>query len=262
MDSHFLRWMLSDGAGAVVVEFQPHPSRPSLRVDWVRQVSLAHEHDVCMRAGMSGADAERRAHLAGRRHRRRRGGRHVRAAPGREHARRARRGRASRSSRNSSTSGSSTSSKLDHVHLPLQHQHVPRPRLRRLAAAASRPSTPTAGSRTSRPAATPGRPSIFIALEEAWRTGRFAPGETVLLAVPESGRFSFAFAHLTVVAPPIALTSAARSSSMTTDTTSRPARRMPPPARHARRPARRGLGGARGAPRPGARAAAGSPTAP
>ena len=26
--------------------------------------------------------------------------------------------------------------------------------------------------------------------------------ETILLAVPESGRFSFAFAHLTVVAPP------------------------------------------------------------
>ena len=47
-----------------------------------------------------------------------------------------------------------------------------------------------------------GSASIFIALEEAWRTGRFAPGETVLLAVPESGRFSFAFAHLTVVAPP------------------------------------------------------------
>ena len=56
MDSHFLRWMLSDGAGAVVVEFQPHPSRPSLRVDWIRQVSLAHEHDVCMRAGMDGTE--------------------------------------------------------------------------------------------------------------------------------------------------------------------------------------------------------------
>ena len=47
-----------------------------------------------------------------------------------------------------------------------------------------------------------GAASIFIALEEAWSSGRFAPGETVLLAVPESGRFSFAFAHLTVVAPP------------------------------------------------------------
>src|SRR5690349_18897152 len=55
MDSHFLRWMLSDGAGAVVLEFQPHPTKPSLRLDWVRHVSLAHEHEVCMRAGMEGA---------------------------------------------------------------------------------------------------------------------------------------------------------------------------------------------------------------
>jgi 3-oxoacyl-[acyl-carrier-protein] synthase-3 len=47
-----------------------------------------------------------------------------------------------------------------------------------------------------------GSASIFIALEEAWHSGRFRPGETVLLAVPESARFSFAFAHLTVVAPP------------------------------------------------------------
>ncbi len=47
-----------------------------------------------------------------------------------------------------------------------------------------------------------GSASIFIALEEAFRSGRFSPGETILLAVPESGRFSFAFAHLTVVAPP------------------------------------------------------------
>lgn len=47
-----------------------------------------------------------------------------------------------------------------------------------------------------------GSASIFIALEEAWRDGRFAVGETILLAVPESGRFSFAFAHLTVVGPP------------------------------------------------------------
>ena len=32
---------------------QPHPSKPSLRVDWIRQVSLAHDHAVCMRAGMT-----------------------------------------------------------------------------------------------------------------------------------------------------------------------------------------------------------------
>jgi 3-oxoacyl-[acyl-carrier-protein] synthase-3 len=46
-----------------------------------------------------------------------------------------------------------------------------------------------------------GAASIFIALHEAVESGRFAPGERILLIVPESGRFSFAFAHLTCVAP-------------------------------------------------------------
>jgi 3-oxoacyl-[acyl-carrier-protein] synthase-3 len=46
-----------------------------------------------------------------------------------------------------------------------------------------------------------GAASIFIALHEAVESGLFAPGERILLIVPESGRFSFAFAHLTCVAP-------------------------------------------------------------
>src|SRR5437764_13528898 len=46
-----------------------------------------------------------------------------------------------------------------------------------------------------------GAASIFVMLEEAWRTGRFQPGDRILLIVPESGRFSFAFAQLTCVAP-------------------------------------------------------------
>jgi 3-oxoacyl-[acyl-carrier-protein] synthase-3 len=40
-----------------------------------------------------------------------------------------------------------------------------------------------------------------VALAECWRTGRFQPGDRILLIVPESGRFSFAFAQLTCVDP-------------------------------------------------------------
>jgi 3-oxoacyl-[acyl-carrier-protein] synthase-3 len=56
-----------------------------------------------------------------------------------------------------------------------------------------------------------GAASIFVVLEEALHTGRFNKGETVLLMVPESGRFMVSFAHLTVVdatekaAPPTSL---------------------------------------------------------
>ena len=44
-----------------------------------------------------------------------------------------------------------------------------------------------------------GAASIFIMLEEAFNGGRFAPGDRILLMVPESGRFSVSFVHLTCV---------------------------------------------------------------
>src|SRR6202046_2219753 len=59
-DASFLRWTLSDGAGAVVVEPEPRPGGLSLRVDWMHLVSHAHEHPVCMSAGLGG-DREPRA---------------------------------------------------------------------------------------------------------------------------------------------------------------------------------------------------------
>jgi 3-oxoacyl-[acyl-carrier-protein] synthase-3 len=44
-----------------------------------------------------------------------------------------------------------------------------------------------------------GAASIFIMLEEAFNGGRFSPGDRILLMVPESGRFSVSFIHLTCV---------------------------------------------------------------
>jgi 3-oxoacyl-[acyl-carrier-protein] synthase-3 len=51
-DTGFLRWTLSDGAGAVVLEPAPRPGGLSLRVDWMHLVSHAHDHPVCMSAGL------------------------------------------------------------------------------------------------------------------------------------------------------------------------------------------------------------------
>jgi 3-oxoacyl-[acyl-carrier-protein] synthase-3 len=51
-DTGFLRWTLSDGAGAVVVEPRPRPDGLSLRVDWLHLASHAHQHPVCMSAGL------------------------------------------------------------------------------------------------------------------------------------------------------------------------------------------------------------------
>lgn len=199
MDSHFLRWMLSDGAGAVVLEFQPHPSRMSLRVDWVRQVSLAHEHDAVMTSGMTGTDPVV-------------GGTWQDLAIA-----------------EAAAAGMFTLrqdvSKLDELaeagiaqfeelvdiglvdikHLDHVICHYSTNIFRDLAFDGIRRRVPTLDTdrwfSNLETRGNTGSASIFIALEEAWRTGRFSPGETILLAVPESGRFSFAFAHLTVVAP-------------------------------------------------------------
>jgi 3-oxoacyl-[acyl-carrier-protein] synthase III len=50
-DADFLRWMLSDGAGAAYLSGRPSPDRISLRVDWIDHVSYAGELDACMYAG-------------------------------------------------------------------------------------------------------------------------------------------------------------------------------------------------------------------
>jgi len=48
-DKEFLRWMLSDGSGAFLLENRPR-GRKSLRVEWIDIISFANELDVCMSA--------------------------------------------------------------------------------------------------------------------------------------------------------------------------------------------------------------------
>jgi len=47
----FLRWMLSDGASAFLMSDQPNPDGLSLRVDWIEGVSYANEMETCMYMG-------------------------------------------------------------------------------------------------------------------------------------------------------------------------------------------------------------------
>lgn len=50
-DAEFLRWMLSDGAAAVLMTDAPGNGEISLRVDWVDIVSMAHRAEPCMYMG-------------------------------------------------------------------------------------------------------------------------------------------------------------------------------------------------------------------
>ncbi|HZZ88888.1 MAG TPA: 3-oxoacyl-[acyl-carrier-protein] synthase III C-terminal domain-containing protein, partial [Caulobacteraceae bacterium] len=55
MAADFLRFTLSDGAGAVVMEGRPRGEGLSLKVDWIDLTSLAGRFDPCMWAGATEA---------------------------------------------------------------------------------------------------------------------------------------------------------------------------------------------------------------
>ncbi|OOF55497.1 hypothetical protein BKK56_06225 [Rodentibacter genomosp. 2] len=50
-EKDFLRWMLSDGAGAVALSNQPSEKGINFKIDWIELVSFANEMPVCMYAG-------------------------------------------------------------------------------------------------------------------------------------------------------------------------------------------------------------------
>jgi 3-oxoacyl-[acyl-carrier-protein] synthase III len=199
-DAEFLRWMLSDGAGAVVLEGEPRPAGPSLRVDWVHLASYAHQHPTCMYAGtrearppdagatwldqptIAGAEAAGMLHLR----------QDTRALPGLVELGVAELARLT-------LRGLVDPARVDHLLCHYSSEHF-RPEIHRLleAAGLAIPRERWFTNLASR--GNTGAASIFVMLEECWRTGRFRPGERVLLMVPESGRFTVAFAHLTGVA--------------------------------------------------------------
>jgi len=194
-DTSFLRWTLSDGAGAAVVEPRPRPDGLSLRVDWMRLVSHAHEHRVCMSAGL-GEDREPRAGTTWLD--RRPGG--VTGVPRlrqdmsvlpdlidlgiTEFCALVRAGR--------------IDPDVEHVLCHYSAEHF-RGKLFAALRAAGYPPDEQRWFTNLQTAGNTGAASIFVMLAAA--RSRLRPGDRVLLIVPESGRFTLAFAHLTCVGP-------------------------------------------------------------
>jgi 3-oxoacyl-[acyl-carrier-protein] synthase-3 len=53
-DAHFLRWMLSDGAGALLLTDNPSANKKTrLKINWVHQKSFAGDYPVCMQLGLT-----------------------------------------------------------------------------------------------------------------------------------------------------------------------------------------------------------------
>ena len=200
-DTAFLRWTLSDGAGAVLVEPEPRPDGLSLRVDWIRLTSYAHEHRPCMSAGLA-AD----------------GGSWLDRDPLEPAS--APRAPSLRQDMSMLAElvdlGVAEFSRLaeaglvpgdvEHVLCHYSAEHFREKLQARLREAGHAVDEERWFSNLCTVGNT-GSASIFIMLEAV--RPRLAPGDRVLLLVPESGRFTFALALLTCVGPASRSTSSA-----------------------------------------------------
>lgn len=200
-DAEFLRYMLSDGAGAVVVESQPRADGPSLRIDWTHLVSHAHRFDVCMYAGASAPDqvvagstwqdqsTPALAHASGMLNLRQDIGvlADIVALGVEEYVGLVRGGKV-------------VPDEIDHLLVHYSSEYF-RPDIVRLMGEARLMIPEERWFTNLRTKGNTGAASIFVMLEEAFNGGRFSPGDRILLMVPESGRFSVAFIHLTCVGP-------------------------------------------------------------
>lgn len=199
-DYSFLRWMLSDGAGAVFMTGNPSHASFALKIDWIEEISFASEYETCMYAG---AKKNRNGTLTG----------------WREYP-------------------SSADAARDHAFLIKQdvkllnenilHVSVEKTLpfvIRKHGLSASQVDwlAPHYSSGYFRQGyydhlkefgfeipfekwftnlsykGNTGAASIYIILEELFHSGRLKKGERILCVIPESGRFSMAYAMLTFV---------------------------------------------------------------
>jgi 3-oxoacyl-[acyl-carrier-protein] synthase-3 len=194
--AEFLRWMLSDGAGAVLLEQQPRGE--SFRIDWIRSFSHADAFPVCMGIGRPSeksdartwqdfatyAEAEAAGALLLRQDVRLLG--HI-VKLGVDGLLRL------------IEEGLVDTDELDHFLCHYSSHHFRGPILEMLDLAGAwidegkwYTNLYTRGNT--------GSASILIMLDEFSQQQRAKVGDTILCMVPESGRFNCAYMHLTMVA--------------------------------------------------------------
>lgn len=193
----FLRWMLSDGAGALLLENTPNTQGISLRIDWMESYSYAHEMETCMYAGgekqedgsikpwsdyqtedwlnqsifslkqdvklldknilVKGVESLK---LAFEKHQK-------------------------------------DSSEIDYF-LPHISSYYFEEKLKELIKEEGLLIPETSWFTNLNKVGNVGSASIYLMLEELFNSGKLRKGQKIVLSVPESGRFSYAYAHLTV----------------------------------------------------------------
>ena len=200
-NAEFLRWMLSDGAGAVVLENRPRAHGLSLRVDWIELTSYAGNQPTCMFLGSSDprdispgktwltvdtpTDADRAGMLVVRQDTDLLG-EHIVATAAEELRRLIKIGRVDPDLEYRWFLPHISSYVFkDQLELAVLDTGVDLPADRWFTNLATRGNT--------------GSASIYIMLDEALNTGKFQPGDRILAMVPESGRFIMSYMQFTCV---------------------------------------------------------------
>jgi 3-oxoacyl-[acyl-carrier-protein] synthase-3 len=197
-EKDFLRWMLSDGAGAVLLEDQPG-AQLSLRIEWIDLSSAAHELPVCMYAGANkdaGSALQGWMHIdpaqwgqqsvfAVKQDVRLLNENVVRATLGEPLARIMQRRQLRAAEIDWFLPHLSSYYFMEPVRACLAQIGLPIPPERWFTNLAAKGNT--------------GSASPYIMLDELLRSGRIERGHRLLMFVPESGRFSSGFVYLTAV---------------------------------------------------------------
>jgi 3-oxoacyl-[acyl-carrier-protein] synthase-3 len=200
-DGSFLRWMLSDGAGSVVLQSAPHKRKSSLQIEWIELKSYAHELNTCMYGGIAHKDSPKAGHTW----------QDLRTLTDVDHAELIRLRQDTKllpqivklgveEYLRLIQRGRIVPEKLDHF-LCHYSSHFFKGEIIKLLADAGLCIPEEKWFTNLYTKGNTGAASIFIILEEALSSGRFRPGDQVLLMVPESGRFTVGFALLTCVGP-------------------------------------------------------------
>lgn len=200
-NADFLRWMLSDGAGAWLLEIEPRSNQLSLRIDWVRLCSYANCYPTCMYMGTSNthnlspsdcflsydtyAQAEAEGLMIVRQD--------TQLLPI------GILGSVVDQAKKLTEEGLIEPQNIDHFlpHISSMLAYEP------FQSAFAEVGMEIPAERWFTNLVTKGNTgaaSIFIILEEALNNGLFKEGEQVLIMVPESGRFMSCYVHLTCVA--------------------------------------------------------------
>jgi 3-oxoacyl-[acyl-carrier-protein] synthase-3 len=196
-DTDFLRFMLSDGAGAAVLRDKPNATGLSLRIEWIDNKSYAHQYDVCMYAGVNKEREQERAWLDY-------GSVHEAADDGAINLKQDIRlvnempklgvkrffelveeGRVEPGAIDWMVCHYSSHFFREEIFRLLQLGGLSIPEEKWFTNLYTRGNT--------------GSASIYIMLEELLHSGRLSPGEQILCMVPESGRFQTSYMMLTVV---------------------------------------------------------------